>query len=206
MKSILLKTAILFGLSMSLNRSIADMMILEGIDSLTTTTGDLIDGAGPAGITTGVEEIPGLLITARSGGSSQTVNATTTSLGIDTTGSGDDTDAFDVGEVLILSFSQDVRINLLDFNLFDDPSESFTVSVGSLETYDIAYDDLSNKTSGWFTTNWVVSAGTNITFSTSGPNPIGLDGIDLNVIPEPAVLGLISLAGVGTLVGRRFRK
>lgn len=182
----------------------ASYIVFEGVDSATVTTGDLLDGTDELGRTVEVAEISGLFISARSGASTQVLNATTGSFGINADGSGDDTDAFDSGESMILSFKKDIRINLLDFNLFDDVSESFSITVGGLDSFTIGYNDLSNKTSGWIATNLVVTAGTEIEFSTSSPTPIGLDGIDLDVIPEPAVAGLIGLVCIGVLVVRRF--
>jgi len=181
----------------------ADLMVLEGVDTSTITTGDLLDGIDHIGTSVPVVEIPGLFLTARSGGGTQIINATATSLGINTDGGGDDTDAFDAGESMVISFNKDIRVNLLDFNLFEE-GDSFAIVVGGTNALSIAYNDLSNKLSDWYATSLVIAAGTEIEFTTSSPTPVGLDGIDLDVIPEPAVLGLIGLAGVSGLVVRRF--
>ena len=44
----------------------AQMIVLEGVDSSTITTGNLLDGVDNAGITTNVVEIPGLQIDRKS--------------------------------------------------------------------------------------------------------------------------------------------
>lgn len=181
----------------------AELIVLEGIDTETVTTGDLLDEVDHLGITMGVVEIPGLLITARSGSSTQKINTTAESLGINADESGDTTDAFEADESLILSFSQDIRINLIDFNRFDS-GETFTVSVEGASDVVVGYDDLNNKISDFFNTNIVVSANTEIEFKTTGAHVIGLDGLGVEVIPEPAVLGLVSLAGIGLITGRRL--
>ena len=182
----------------------AEMVVLEGLDSGTTTTGELLDNVGAEGITVEAAEIPGLLITAYSGGNDQELNTTSSSFGVNADVSGDDTDAFESGELMIVSFSSDVHITLLDFNLFDDESESFTVSVDGQDPLSIWYSDLSNKSSGFFAADLTVPAHTEIEFSTQSATPIGLDGIELEVIPEPAVCALISLAGIVGLIVRRF--
>lgn len=105
---------------------------------------------------------------------------------------------------MTISFNRDIRINLLDFNLFDNESESFTVVVSGMAPLVITYADLSNKTSGFYSGNIVVAANTDIGLFTTGPTPIGLDGMDVDVIPEPTVLGLISCTGIGFMMIRRF--
>lgn len=64
------KKALIVGIMLSCMMTqvgLADMIILEGLDTATETTGDLLDGTRNVGITVGVKEIAGLLITARSG-------------------------------------------------------------------------------------------------------------------------------------------
>ena len=172
----------------------AQMVFLEG-KSGTLTTGDLLDGTDNMGITTNVVEIPGLEITARSGAANQDINVTSGSMGITIFNSGDDTDALEEGEKLILSFNKEIRINRLDFNQFS-AGESITLSISGdvTEIHDL---DLSNRNSDYLDTNWVVSAYAEIEFFTTGASTVGLDGIDITVLgasSEPT-LSIISSNG-----------
>ena len=177
----------------------AQMVFLEGIDSGTLTTGDLLDGADNTGITTNVVEIPGLEITARSGATNQDINVTSGSMGVTIFNSGDDTDALEEGEKLILSFNKEIRINRLDFNQFST-GESITLSIdgNATEIHDL---ELTNRASDYLDTNWVVSAHAEIEFFTTGASTVGLDGIDITVLgasSEPT-LSLVSSNGATTV-------
>lgn len=157
----------------------AQTMVLKGAEG--TTTGELLDGTRNLGITTNVVEISGLMITARTGNTSQQINATTTSLGINTDDISDDTDAFEAGESLVLSFDRDIRISQFDFKGFES-NETFTVAVTGLPVVVISYEDLNNKSTDVFNTNIVVLAETEIELFTTGGSIIGLDGIELTVL------------------------
>ena len=170
----------------------AQMMVLEGVDSSTLTTGNLLDNTGSPGITTNVVEIAGLEISARSGETNQQINALVDSLGIDTDGPDDDSDRFEAGEKMILSFSRDIRINQFDLNHFDD-GETFTVAVVGMPAIVIAYADLNNKSTDVFDTNLLVEAHTEMEFYTSGDGVVGIDGIDLTMI-EPSSEGVPDLS------------
>ena len=178
----------------------AQMVFLEGVDPGTLTTGDLLDGVDHTGITTNVVEIPGLEITARSGATNQNINVTSGSMGITIFNSGDDTDALEEGEKLILSFSKEIRINRLDFNQFAT-GESITVAIDGdvTEIHDLA---LSNRASDYLDTNWVVSAHAEIEFFTTGASTVGLDGIDITVLGASSVptLSLVSSNGVASVL------
>lgn len=178
-----------------------EMVHLEGINSETLTTGDLLDGTRDSGITTNVVEIPGLEITARSGGSDQELNATADNFGINTDGSGDVTDAFEAGEQFLFSFNKTVQINQLDFNRFDE-DESITLVVGG-EITEIPYQELTNKGSDYLDTNLVVAANTEIEFYTTGSSTIGLDGIDLTVLSGAPELSLV-FGGASATVSATF--
>lgn len=181
----------------------ADMIVLEGVDAATVTTGDLLDGTSILPATVAVAEIAGLQLTARSGGLDQVVNTTTSSLGINLDAGTDDTDAFDVGEILFLSFSKPVRINQVDFNGFD-AGESFALTADGLPI-SITYDDLANKSSDVYDLSLELAAGTELSFAAGAGSVIGLDGIDITVIPEPATAGLLALGGIGLLAARRMK-
>ncbi len=179
--------------------ALAQMIILEG-QSGTLTTGDLLDGADNLGITTHVVEIPELEITARSGATNQDINVTAGSMGITIFNSGDDTDALEAGEKLILSFNKEVQINQLDFNQFS-ADESITVVIDGdiIEIHDL---ELTNRSSDFLDTNLVVAAHAEIEFFTTGTSTVGLDGIDVTVLgtssSEPTLL-LVSSNGTTTV-------
>jgi hypothetical protein len=183
----------------------ADMVKLEGVDSGTVTTGDLIDGVSSVPVTVSVAEISGLQLTAWSGGSDQVVNTTGTSLGINMDAVSDDTDAFEVGETLLFSFSQPIRINQIDFNGFE-AGELFSVTVDGGSALDITYDALANKSSDIYDLSLEIGADTAIALTAGTGSVIGLDGIDIAVIPEPATVGLIALGGLSLYVARTKRR
>jgi hypothetical protein len=177
---------------------VAQTIILEGIDGSTLTTGDLIDEADEIGLTTNVVEIPDLQITARSGAANQDVNSLTQSLGIDSDGGVDDSDAFEDGEQMFLSFNKDLAITQFDFNGVES-GEVFRIEVDGA-VLDIAYDDLANKSTDIFNTNLLVTAGQDIGFSVANTNSIiGLDGLTVNVIAGADVPGLNILSSNGMI-------
>ncbi len=181
-----------------------ELIQFEGVASSVLTTGNLLDEVDHIGITIHVVEIEGLLITARSGGTGQVLNVTNTSLGINADGS-DDTDAFEDGEWVVFAFNKAVRINQIDFNLFD-AGENFTLAVEGVDPQVIAFDDLSNKTSDQYDSAFLIPANTDMALFTTGTSIIGLDAMDvtLETIPEPTVLGLVGLSGLGLLSVRRI--
>lgn len=159
----------------------AQMILLKGVDLPTITTGDLLDGTRNMGTTTNVVEIAGLMVSARSGETNQQINVTSSSLGINFDAAGDLTDVFESGKKLILSFSRDIRINQFDFNRLG-AGESFAVAVDGMAPIEITYEGLTNKASGFFNTDLVVAANTEIEFYTTGASVVGLDGIDVTVL------------------------
>ncbi len=159
----------------------AEMVVLEGVDASTPTTGDLLDEVGEAGATTNVVEIAGLAVTARSGGAGQKINVTSTSLGVTIYGAGDDTDAFDDGEGMVLSFDKAVRINRIDFNGFES-NETFVVEIEGQPGLVIPWTHLGNKSQDYIDTDVLVPAYTEMLFHTQGGSVVGLDGIDLSVV------------------------
>ena len=183
-----------------------EIVSFEGLASSETTTGETLDSFRDGGITTQVLEIDNLLISARSGGESQELNATggdEGSFGINTASISDETDAFESGEKLILSFDKDIQISRIDFNRLGS-AETFSVAIAGQSTIVVEYDDLAQKQFGWFDTSLMISANTEIEFYTTGTSVVGLDSITMQVIPEPAVLGLVLLVGSGAIALRRF--
>jgi hypothetical protein len=131
-----------------------------------------------------------------------TMHRTSSGFGIDAPGSGDVTYALDSGEQLRTSFDQAVEITNLDFRGFET-GEVFSIVIGTA-TNSIAWDDLSNKTSDSYTLSapWTVSAGTEIRFAVSGAASVSLDGLTVNVIPEPATMAMLGLGGLLAIVIR----
>jgi len=159
----------------------AQMISFEGINEETVTTGNLLEDVRNFGITTNVQEIGGLIISARSGGSEQKLNANNDFFGVDSDGSSDVADAFEVGEKMVVSFNKDIRITRIDFNRLGG-DETFSVGIDGQPIVVARYDDLAHKSFGYFDTDLTISAGTEIEFYTTGDSVVGLDGIDVSVL------------------------
>ncbi len=193
---------LLLGVLSGSNCALADMLVLEG--GTGTTTGELFEDVSNQWATNHVVEIAELEIRARTDDPNHALNANSGYFGINSNLAGEDYRAFDVGETMFVSFDRDIQINFLDLNLFAD-GEVFGMKVGDSDPIVIAHRDLSNGTSDLYTfsTPLTVPSDTVVEFySVSGS--MGFDGIDLEVIPEPAVSGLIALSGIGVLIVRRF--
>ncbi|QBG47337.1 hypothetical protein EGM51_08025 [Verrucomicrobia bacterium S94] len=168
----------------------AESLILHNGGSGFLTTGDLLDEADKTGITTNVVEIPDLKITARSGDAGQKINTTATSLGVTVHGTGDDTDRFEYGESIILSFDKQVQIKAFDMVGFNSNSV-FTVAVAGKAPFDITYGDLPNKVVQFYSTNLIVEAHNELTLYVGNTNSvIGLQTIDLDVLDGSGDLSL----------------
>lgn len=147
-----------------------------------SVTGDVLDEITEMGVTNNVVEIPGLNIAARAGGEDQKINTTGTSLGITVFGSGDDTDRFDPGESMTISFDKSVEITKIDFIGYASNSV-FVVAITNQPDWNIGYNDLDNKTSQFITTNIVVDAETEIDFYVGNTNSvIGLQSMAVTVL------------------------
>lgn len=183
----------------------ADFMILEG-DSTLQTTGEQFEGVANEWATHPVLEIPGLQVSLRTTDATHTLNANNGEFGISSDIVGENYEAFDYGEVMELYFDKDVELNVLDFNRFES-GDCFVVGVSGFDPLEVEYGDLSNGTSDTYTFAEAlhVSAKTTVSFYVrSDSGPVGMDGIDLQAIPEPMAAGLISLTGIGLLLVRRF--
>ena len=158
-----------------------------------------------------VPGIPGLSITViqvidgNAASDNEDLNATTTSLGINDSLTGDDTDAFDSdrGESATFQFNQDVTIHFIDFANFASGEEfSFAGLV-------IGNDDLTNGTSDTIDLDTepgfspiAIAANTDFSvFATSGN--IGLQAISISAIPEPSSVALLGGIGLLGFVRRR---
>lgn len=184
--------------------SFADFIVLMGGGSGSPTTGDQFEGVADQWATHPVLEIDGLQMSARTTDATHTLNANKDEFGIDSSIQGEDPGFFDVGEMIVFYFDKEVEISLLDTNSLRD-SDRFVIQIGTDEAIEIAYDDLSNKTSGYYTfsTPQRVVKETEIRLYSSNGS-IGMDGIGLQVVPEPMAAGLISVTGIGLLLMRRF--
>ena len=167
----------------------AQMIDFTAVSGEAITTGELIDDVRQLGITTNVVEISGLNITARSGSSTQKINALNGSCGIDSDGSQDHSSRMEAGEQLILSFDQDVQINRFDFNHFFS-NEVITVAIDGMDDLVIDDDALSNRQSDYLDTNLVVTANSEIMFYTISDYDIGLEGLDITVLDPVKELAL----------------
>jgi len=159
-----------------------------------TSTGDYLDGIGAIPTSVDVVEIPGLTLTIATATDGHTLNSNSGDFGVDSDVPGDVNDRFDFGEAVLMSFNKDVRINKIDFSNFDD-GETFQCTIGTA-VHTIAYSDLDNKVSDYIENlKWDVSAGTTIRMEvTSAGDSLSMDQLDITVIPEPAAMGLVSLA------------
>jgi len=172
-----------------------------------TSTGDNLDGISNTPTLVAVAEIAGLSVTASTGVATETLNSLSTSFGVDTDGSGDDSDRTEGSESFTFVFNKAVTISQIDF-IGLDSSATFVLDVGST-TINISEGDLSNASSdiytptgGDATTLSNITAGTSIGFSVSS-GVVGLQGISLNVVPQPASLALLGLGGLMLVTGRR---
>lgn len=178
-------------------------MVLEG-DGESQTTGEQFEGVADQWVTHPVLEITGLQMSARTTNSTHKLNANSGEFGIDSSIKDEVPGFFDVGEVMVFYFDKEVEISLLDMNSLGD-SDRFVIQIGTDEPIEITYGNLSNKTSGYYTfsTPQRVVKETEIRLYSSNGS-IGMDGIGLQVVPEPMAATLISLTGISLLVVRRF--
>jgi len=129
------------------------------------------------------------------------LNRTTDGFGINGIGT-DDTDALNLGQYIDVVFGQAVVFSNLNVSSWGLSSAgevqlgSAFVSQGSiLGTGDTAY-------------GFQVAAGQVVrilaTAETGSTNGFSVDGFTVETIPEPAVMGLVGLVGLGFLAARRF--
>lgn len=132
-------------------------------------------------------------------------NLTGTGFGINNSESGDDTDALDDNEYITLSFNLAGTFQTLEL----DRMTGGNGDAGSLEFSGGVTTNFSGSFSAPLFINEAFAKDQTITLrQTSGGSGstwgFGLEKITVDVIPEPAVIGLIGLTGLALLVVRRF--
>lgn len=185
----------------------ADTIIFEQVGSESFT--EAFDGTLDAWATNSFDSL-GIDIYAKSGHSRHQLNGSSTTFGINNldlnSAEGDTAGLFDVGEKMVLKFSERVSLDRMDFNSFSADEEFVIAAVGQ-PFFQITNDDLDNKSTDIIDLGEgiIVEKDTEVSFySTAGS--IGLDSVNITVIPEPTVLSLIGLFGIGSLAARRLRR
>lgn len=146
------------------------------------STGEAIEGAYKIVLSTNVQEIADLMISARTDSTNHQINADSGSLGInDKTTASDQAARFETGEKLVISFSKDVEITQFDFRFFD-AGESFAIAASNQADFIIEYDALSDKGSDFINTNLIVTAQTEISLYANTSGNIGLEGFEVSVL------------------------
>ncbi len=177
--------------------------VLVDFTAGTGTTGSEIDGQQ-----SGAELVPELTLPTTITFSTSTpngvFNATGSEGGIDrtdvTSGSGDDADRFDDGEVFTFSFSVPVNITDFDFSSIVG-SDSFKLTVGGDE-FTIS-DIRSDVDASVFTPVGGISLAANAPISiTEVSGNFGLQGINLTAVPEPSAM-LFMCVTLTALLARR---
>ena len=160
--------------------------------------------ASDAGSSLSVPEIPGLNITVESissigtGSGTLDLNATASSLGINSLGTtDDDASAFDaaLSEMVTFSFDQDVEITEIDFLSFTN-GEVFNFAGQVINEGDLSLSVFT------FSSPLEITAGTSFTVQATA-GTIGIESIELTVIPEPSPFALLGLAGIVLIFRRR---
>lgn len=173
------------------------------LDNVGTSTGDNLDEVSLVPTTVAVAEVPGLTLTVSAitgNGIGTDLNATTRSFGINSGDSGDDTDAFDAtfNESVTFSFNQAVLISQLDLVTFED------LDVFEFGSTTINFSDLSNTVTDIYDFSSPLTLAANEQFilrASSGV--VGIEGIELTVVPEPSSIALLGLGGLALILRRR---
>ncbi len=151
----------------------------------------------------------GVTITASPTGG--VINATSTSLGVDGTVTGEDADQVDSAETLTFTFAfaPPTTVSLTEINFAgvgaNGAGDDAIVTVGG-STYNLATGatDFNGSTDIWTPSGGItLSSGDTIVFEAQ--TAVGLEGITLDVVPEPAA-GLLAVFGIVTLIVQRRRR
>ncbi|VGO11750.1 hypothetical protein PDESU_00296 [Pontiella desulfatans] len=195
----------------------AMMTETDGSDTVTLTTIDILfpeyEDPGTGWVATGNT------LSAKDGdGGSSNIAGTADALGLNnpsigntdflTIGGGSESGDFNTGEAWIFSFDEDVTFANIEFesavsgNLF-----SVLVGGSNIVTLDAPDGNVSGTGLGGLN-GLTISSGTEITFLAGGPvldTDYRIESLTVNVVPEPATLGLLSACAVGAFIIRRFR-
>lgn len=171
------------------------------VDGLTLTTYDIIGQDGSSALA----------------GTNNTMNSTSNdALGVnsDNNVGGYDNDArdFNPGEKWIYSFDKDVNLIDFDFSGWTDDNSEMTLSSTAFASDFVFWGTVTGDTFV-LPENTLVTAGTQISlYMTDTLTPGGstdvevrLPYLNVDVIPEPATLGLLSACAIGAFALRRFR-
>lgn len=131
---------------------------------------------------------------------------------------GGDNAKFDVAnnEAWTFDFDQDVTLKYIIVSAVDGPVDmptfslaggtSFAMTTGASESSAVTWDPTTKRYVWTFAGGGLdVSAGTDITLSAATGGAWGLQGIVVDIVPEPATIGMLGLGGLLTLLIRRIR-
>ncbi len=153
----------------------------------------LDDLAGPVSFTNA-----GLVATFTA--SDGAMNRTASGFGINSVSLGsDDTDAFDIGEWITITFNQTVTLTNITVSSWSAGTDEGQVKIGGSTAYTVS-------ATGSHVLDDSIAAGTVLRIeSTAGTfnNGWSLDSLGVNVVPEPATFGLLGLGGVMAWMLRR---
>ena len=114
-------------------------------------------------------------------------------------GAGSDGTGFNEGEYWVMKFNRPVVVDLIDFNSLSQGSEIGRLTLDSMTPIDFDYDTLGTGSANTFNDPFggaVIPAGTNIKFE-GVAGDWRLIQIQVEEVPEPSVLALLLLGGLG---------
>lgn len=192
---------------MTMKKTILSSSLFSLIAAASTNAAVVFTGLGQGGVLdfeapSGSHTISGIQVTLTA--NDGIVNATNSGLGINGSGSGDDTDGLDTtngAEILTISFDVDVVV------------DSITLSgSGDNDALDASFDGappIALGTSGLHSFGTTLLAGQFLTLTATEPNAptanngISIDQFVVTAVPEPTSTALLSLAGFSTLLRRK---